>query len=655
MPMLPPYDNRYQQMVQEYFVQRIRAVMDARRERLARLRTRREAEKYAQTVRESLAQSFLPYFPKTKCPLSARVTGRTDYPIFTLEKIAFQSRPDFYVTANLYLPLKLNSPAPAVLALCGHAEEAKQHDCYYTIAQSLAAKGFVCLLVDPISQGERWQHDKPKGAPMPNLCHAHNLLGNQMILADDFFGAWRVYDASRALDYLLTRPEVDPARVGVTGNSGGGTITSYLTALDPRLAMAAPSCYICSWQAMVENESPDDAEQIPPNVLARGLDEADLLIAYAPRPTIVLGQYYDGFDCRYTQAAYREVRRVHELLGSPDTAECFIGPTTHGYSIHNREAMYRFFMKHAGIQGNAREPKKIVPLTEPDTWVMLRRKTALLPGRRVFDFTRDRAAGLAAKRKQLNERSLRQAARKVLGIAEESGSPHYRMVSRYIRFGQDLQMRGQFLVETAPGIMTMLTACGGPMKYPHHPPVGRVIAYIGHASGENDLRMEPTARALLSDKRTVVAIDPRGIGQSMPETCGRGDFFAPFGADYLYAAMHEMFGESYLGARVHDVLRSLDLLYAEGATEIELAGRGLGAVTAAFAALLHPRRPKVRLWHYLPSYQMLIEAQYYTWPLSIMPRGVLRYFDLPDVYRVLGRRLRKSAPWDARMRAPRHK
>ena len=112
---------------------------------------------------------------------------------------------------------------------------------------------------------------------------------------------------------------------------------------------------------------------------------------------------------------------------------------------------------------------------------------------------------------------------------------------------------------------------------------------------------------------------------------------------------------NYLGARVHDVLRSLDLLYAEGATEIELAGRGLGAVTAAFAALLHPRRPKVRLWHYLPSYQMLIEAQYYTWPLSIMPRGVLRYFDLPDVYRVLGRRLRKSAPWDARMRAPRHK
>lgn len=649
MPTPVMYSNRYPQMVHEYFVQRVRAAMHARQERLARLRTRPDAQNYARTVRASIAQSFQPFFPKTKCALDARVTGRAAYPNFTLEKIVFQSRPDFYVTANLYLPLKLDAPAPAVLGLCGHALNGKQAEPYYSFAQGLAAKGFVCLLIDPISQGERWQHDRPRGAPMPGLCHAHNLLGNQMVLTDDFFGAWRVYDAIRALDYLFSRPEVDPARVGVTGNSGGGTLTAFLSALDPRLAMAAPSCYICSWLAQVENEIPADAEQNPPGILANGLDEADLLIAYAPRPTIVLGQYYDFFDCRYTQAAYRELRRVHSLLGSPDTAQCFIGPTTHGYSIHNREAMYRFFMQHAGLSGRAREPK-IAALTEADTWAVLRRKTARLPGRRVFEFTRERAAALAEKRGRPVGKRLEQVVRKVLGIALATKPPHYRVTPRYLKFRPELKMRGQFLAETVPGILTVLTSCGGPEHHPQHLPVGRLIAYVGHTAGEADLLADPAARALLRGKRTVVAIDPRGTGQSEPLTCGERDFFAPYKADYLYASLHEMFGENYLGARVHDVLRALDLLYAEGATEIELVGRGLGSVTAAFAALLHPRQPRVRLWHYLPGYRMLADAQYYTWPLSAMPRGVLRHFDLPDVYRVLDRRLRKSAPWDLCMR-----
>ncbi len=212
-------------------------------------------------------------------------------------------------------------------------------------------------------------------------------------------------------------------------------------------------------------------------------------------------------------------------------------------------------------------------------------------------------------------------------------------------------MRGQYMVETEPGILAILTACGGPPHPPQRPPQGAIMAYIGHDSGERDLAAVPEAKALLQDLTPVVAIDPRGIGQSKAQTCGLHDLQESYGADFLYAATSDMLGQPYAGRRVHDVLRSLDMLFSEGATDIELIGRGLGSVTAAFAGLLHPRKPRVRLIHYLPNYEAIVRAPSCAWPFSVIPRGVLAFFDLPDVYRALGKRLTLERPWNIHMRS----
>ncbi|MFN2352682.1 MAG: hypothetical protein ABR497_12125 [Kiritimatiellia bacterium] len=639
--------NRYPQMVHEYFVQRVRRVMEDRHARIQALRTRKDAEHYVYNVRKVINRAFKPCFPAEKCELASQVTGMREYRDFILEKIVYQSRPGFFVTGNLYRPKKLDAPAPGVLGVCGHALAGKY--AYRSFAQTLGRKGFVCLIIDPVSQGERWQHDQPRGAPMPGLCHAHNLMGNQMFLVDDFFGSWRAWDGLRGLDYLLSRPEVDRKRVGVTGNSGGGTLTSFLTALDPRFTMAAPSCYICSMQVSLENECPADAEQNPPGLIAGGLDQADLLLAYAPRPTMILAQYYDFFDCRFSRQAYEDVKRVHELLGARDTVAYHCGPTIHGYSVHNREAMYWFFLKQAGMKGASREPR-LVEMEEAETHAAPRGDVAHLKSARVFDFLRARADALAAARGAPTEKQLIAAARKVLGLKKAARLPHYRVTQRYNDVYPALKMRGQYLVETEPGILTVLSSCGGKEHHPQHLPTGRIIAYIGNHAGAQDLLQVKPARALLRDRRNVVVIDPRGLGESEARTCGVQPFFAPYNADYLYAATSDMLDECYLGRRVHDVLRSLDLLYAEGASHVQIVGRGLGAVIAAFAALLHPRKPAVQIFHYLPSFRMITEAQYFTWPLSTLPRGVLKHFDLPDVYRVLGRRLKRSAPWNEQMK-----
>jgi dienelactone hydrolase len=641
------YLNRYPHMVHEYYTARVRNIMAERKARIAALKTKADAEAYVSRVRECIAEAFV--LPE-RTPLNAQTTGIIEQDEFSIEKIVFESRPGFQVTGNLYIP-KLSTSgakAPAVLGLCGHDLEGKAAGAYQNFCQGLALKGFVVFIIDPISQGERWQHDVDEDNPGPALCEAHNLMGNQQILLNDFFGAWRVWDAIRGLDYLLSRPEIDTARVGVTGNSGGGTLTSLVAALDPRPTMVAPSCYICSWQANMENELPADAEQCPPGLLAAGLDEVDLLIAY-PRPTMILSQEHDFFDERYARQAHQELQKIHQLLGTVEDAAYFAGPRTHGYHLENREAMTAFFMQHAGISGSAEE-LGVGTLPVEQLWVTADGKVNQAGSKRVFDFSNQCVAKFVEARLALTSAELQQSAAELLNIPVKRELAHYSCLRNRFTFDRWDEQKAytQFVVETEPGIKAILTSFG--VEHSHvHFPTGKVRLYIGNVSGERDVAEIPEIKALIQDNLPLIVVDPRGIGQSEAGSCDMGGFFAPYGSDYLYAVTGDMLNESYVGRRVFDVLSVMDLLIDQGITEIELIGRGVGAVTAAFAGLLHASAPKVKLINYLPSYQLLVESQRYIWPLSVMPRGILEKFDLPDVYTVLGTRLEKQSPWNELM------
>lgn len=637
------YLNRYPHMVHEYYTTKLRKIMTERKARIAALNTKADAEAYICQVRKAINQAFV--FPE-RTPLNAKVTGIVKQEKFSIEKVVFESRPGFQVTGNLYLP-KSSVPrakAPAVLGLCGHALEGKVAEPYQYFCQGLALKGFAVFIIDPISQGERWQHDVDEHNPGPALCEAHNLMGNQQILINDFFGAWRVWDAIRGLDYLLSRAEIDPARVGVTGNSGGGTLTALVAALDARPTMVAPSCYICSWQANMENELPADAEQCPPGLLAAGLDEVDLLIAY-PRPTMILSQEHDFFDERYARQAYQELQKIHQLLGTTNDAAYFVGPKTHGYHQENREAMTAFFMQHAGISGSAEEVG-VNPLPAEKLWATAAGSVHQTGSRRVFDFSCERVAELVKSRPTLELNELKKSAAEVLNIAPERELPQYSCLRNLftVERWDEEQAYTQFVVETEPGIKVLLTSFGVEHSLVHFFK-GKVKLYVGNISGERDVAEIPEIKALAQDGIPLIVVDPRGIGQSEASSCDMSGFFAPYGSDYLYAVTGDMLNENYAGRRIYDVLCVMDLLLEQGATEIELIGRGTGAVTIAFAGLLHQSNPIVKLINYLPSYQLLIEAQRYRWPLSVMPRGILEYFDLPDLYDALGSRLEKREPW----------
>ena len=203
------------------------------------------------------------------------------------------------MSANLYVPKGRRFPLPGVVGSCGHSANGKAIDTYQSFCQGLARLGYVVLIFDPIGQGERMQYVDANWKPMRGTGTAeHNYAGIQQVLVDERFCTWRAWDAVRALDYLVTRKEVDTRHLGITGNSGGGTMTTWLCGLDDRWTMAAPSCFVTELRRNMENELGADIEQIPPRALALGLDHEDFLAALAPKPVIILAKEKDYFDAR---------------------------------------------------------------------------------------------------------------------------------------------------------------------------------------------------------------------------------------------------------------------------------------------------------------------------------------------------------------------
>ncbi|AWM40091.1 Acetyl xylan esterase (AXE1) [Gemmata obscuriglobus] len=275
--------NRFPRTVQDWYVEQVRAAESRGNETRAKLATKADAKAFVRGVRAKVAKCFGPFPEKT--PLNARVTGKLERDAYTVEKVTFESRPGFHVTANLYVPhaAKQGKKLPGVVGSCGHSHNGKAEPAYQSFSQGLARMGYVVLIFDPIGQGERSQYPHVEKPDRPGVgVGEHLLAGNQQFLVGEFFGSWRAWDGIRALDYLLSRPEVDTRHVGITGNSGGGTMSTWLCGLEPQWTMAAPACFVTTFRRNLENELPADTEQCPPHALALGLDHADFLACMAP-------------------------------------------------------------------------------------------------------------------------------------------------------------------------------------------------------------------------------------------------------------------------------------------------------------------------------------------------------------------------------------
>ncbi|MCI0360207.1 MAG: hypothetical protein L0211_17150, partial [Planctomycetaceae bacterium] len=201
--------NRFPRMVQEHFVAQVRAAESRSLLAKSALKSKADAEAFVREVQGRIRECFGPEPERT--PLKPRITGIVERDAYNIEKVIFESRPDFLVTANLYVPKGRKFPLPGVVGTCGHSANGKAAEPYQSFAQGLARQGYVVLIFDPLGQGERLQYVDDMLKPKQGIgVSEHLLAGNQQFLVGEFLGAWRAWDGIRALDYLLTRDEVDP-------------------------------------------------------------------------------------------------------------------------------------------------------------------------------------------------------------------------------------------------------------------------------------------------------------------------------------------------------------------------------------------------------------------------------------------------------------
>jgi len=284
--------------------------------------------------------------PAAKTDLQARVTGRIEMDGFSVEKLIFQSLPGVYVTALLYVPADHSKKHPAVLVPAGHAADGKFH--YQSLSQRLVGRGYVVISWDPVGQGERSQFwDLAAGKSRYNLvCGEHAAMGNLAYLAGANLARWEIWDGIRAVDYLLTRPEVDSQRISITGTSGGGFQATLIAALDERIKVAVPSCYISALPMRMYNRifaDPDsDPEQDLSGMISNGVDHPGLLLMIYPRPVMVAAAVLDFFPIEGTRKTVREVRSLYERFDRGERIALVEGYHGHQFSSENQEAALDF-------------------------------------------------------------------------------------------------------------------------------------------------------------------------------------------------------------------------------------------------------------------------------------------------------------------------
>ena len=596
--------------------------------------------------------------PEERTPLNVQCTGSLDRGGFTIEKLIYESMPEFYVTAALYVPKGIESPQPAVVFVHGHSDLGKSYPTYQAVCVDLAANGFVVLAVDPPGQGERFQYfDSETGERIIGGCTTeHTYAGLQFTLAGASIGRHFVWDVMRGIDYLETRPEVDPTRIGLTGNSGGGTQACLLMMSEPRFAASVPCTFVMTLESYMKTGQAQDSEQIVPGCFAKGPDHDDYITAMAPKPVLVGAAAYDYFPIEGAIEAVNRAKRIYALYGAEDKVDITIAPTRHAYSSYLREACVNWYKQH--FRGESPDFTTGEPETLPDEALWATPNGQVLDlypnSKTVFDLNRERlevshipqfSINLDTGQEGCDTDRMRETITEVLGIPEGRDRKIYpRTVTENVVDGYRTE---EIFFFSEPNIVVTGTFI--------QPLEGTAVEQTDLILFENGTNDNPDKREWIEERlasgRQLFVLDPRGIGGVQVRPFNRGGH--PHTGEFKLGSDAMMLGISTMGLRVFDILRGYDYLRTRtDVDQIGLYGIGKSAFFAYFAGALEDGFASLEFEDLLYSYRNLTDTRYYDqerYNLEVMAWGILRHFDLTDLAACFGNRpVRWIAPRNAK-------
>ncbi|HWJ92228.1 MAG TPA: acetylxylan esterase [Flavisolibacter sp.] len=617
--------------VNTWLVQKMQAQYEARKlEFASAVRSRQSVTAYIDKVRATAINLF-GAFP-VKSPLNAVVAGTLQKEGYRIEKIYFESFPGHHVTVNLYVP-QGKGPFPAALFFCGHEDLSKATESYQRTAILFAKKGFVVLVIDPISQGERYQLADLNGKALTRGgTTEHTLLNEASNLLGTSTPSDELWDNVRALDYLFTRKEVDTTRIGCLGNSGGGMQTVYFAAYERRIKVIAVCSFLMNRERALELTGPSDGCSHMPGEGKLQMEMNDFLLAAAPRPLLILAGRYDFIDYTGTVAATRELKQAYSALGQPDKVHLVTVDDGHGISKHKREAAVAWFQRwlkneYSGItEGDlaSAQPAELNVTATGQVSTAFQAEVSL-PQRNLVLY--DRAA---QQRQRFMEKSRVQQlliVRNLLGI--ETSPPVVDAENVGIVEKDGLRYRKVILRKRGEVPLPIL------VLYPRGE-ANKVIIWCS-GNGKNKLAdSSAQMQTMLTKNAAIVLADLRGIG----ETEDKPELNDPkyFNREYRNAMLAVHIGRPIVGQRITDIQTVLDFISSDkklSGRPVQLNASGLATHPALYAALLDRRIERVELSGLLSYKDILEHPVERDWYSYVIP-DVLHSFDIPDIVKLVG-------------------
>jgi len=541
--------------------------LQRRAQSIREIHTVAEAEHRKQIVRLELLND-LGGLPDYHGSLNSKITGELHAGSYIIEKVVYESLPGFYVTADIYRP---NEPGryPAALLQAGHTQEGKVEN--QRIAANLAMKGFVVLCFDPIGQGERVQTysrqlDEPlAGWSVPE----HIQMDAQSELVGQGLARYFIWDAMRSLDYLASRPDVDASRIGAAGCSGGGALTTFIGALDPRIKVVIPACYPGSFQTLFPTTGPH-GEMTFPHFLASGLDTADFVELSAPKPWLLQSTETDqfGFSHESVELVYHEAQAWYDIFNARGNLDFMVAPGSHGMPLASREAVYQWMIRWLKNGEGDFHEQPVAMFPDAELRATPSGHVEDLPGS--LKLHQVLLADLREEEKQGSVPDLA-AELKNLQISTDGSTPDVKVLNT--KSGAD-GTRQQLEIESETGIWLDAT-----LYLPNA--AGRKSAVVIVRDGENleGISITKMAEKMAGVGQVVLELEPRT--SRLKNTAG------PATGDWMSDLQANLIGRNLPSMRAYDILRGVDLLRHRSDVDpnaIRGAARGVAGVWLLLAA-----------------------------------------------------------------------